>query len=114
MEVNCERRPSSTAATQALMMMNSEFVLRHARKLAERIRATSAADAPAEQIVAAWRFAFCRPPRAEELAVATAFFEQQTAYLESNPIPDEVQPSLHVLTNLCQSLLSSNEFLYVD
>ncbi|MDA1056123.1 MAG: PSD1 and planctomycete cytochrome C domain-containing protein [Planctomycetota bacterium] len=114
MEVNCERRPSSTAATQALMMMNSEFVLRHARKLAERVRATSASAPPAEQVVAAWRIAFCRPPRDEELAAATAFLDEQTVYLKANPIPDNIDPSLHVLTNLCQALLSSNEFLYVD
>lgn len=114
MEVNCERRPSSTAATQALMMMNSEFVLSHARKLAERIRAKPGAGSPAEQVAFAWRVAFCRPPRDEELAAATAFLDQQLIYLKANPIPDEVDPSLHALTNLCQTLLSSNEFLYVD
>jgi len=96
------------------MMMNSEFVLRHARKLAERIRATSTTAAPAEQIAAAWRFAFCRPPRDEELAAAMVFWEQQTAYLKVHPIHDNLDPSLHALTNLCQALLSSNEFLYVD
>ncbi len=114
MEVNCERRPSSTAATQALMMMNSEFVLSHSRKLAERIRAKSAAASPAEQAVVAWQIAFCRQPREEELDSATAFLDQQTAYLKSNPIPDNLDPSLHALSNLCQALLSSNEFLYVD
>ncbi|MBC8351271.1 MAG: PSD1 domain-containing protein [Planctomycetes bacterium] len=114
MEVNCERRPSSTAATQALMMMNSEFVLRHARKLAERVKAASTADSSVEQVRAAWRLAFGRLPREEELDVATAFLAKQNAYLKENPIPDNVDPSLHALANLCQSLLSSNEFLYVD
>jgi|GEM_PF-1431864 len=96
------------------MMMNSEFVLSHSRKLAERIRAKSAAASPAEQAVAAWQIAFCRQPREEELDSATAFLDQQTAYLKSNPIPDNLDPSLHALSNLCQALLSSNEFLYVD
>ena len=73
-----------------------------------------AAGAPAEQAVAAWRLAFCREPRDEELTAATAFLDQQTAYLKANPIPDNLDPSLHALTNLCQTLLSSNEFLYVD
>ena len=31
-----------------------------------------------------------------------------------SPVDDNVDPSLHALTNLCQALLSSNEFLYVD
>ena len=35
-------------------------------------------------------------------------------YLKANPIPDNLDPSLHALSNLCQALLSSNEFLYVD
>jgi len=38
MEVNCERRPVSTVATQSLMLMNSSSVLNHAAKLAERCR----------------------------------------------------------------------------
>ncbi|HUG66608.1 MAG TPA: PSD1 and planctomycete cytochrome C domain-containing protein [Pirellulaceae bacterium] len=114
MEVNCERRPSSTAATQALMMMNSEFVLGHARKVAERVRATAGAETTGQQIVAAWQITFCRPPRDEELAAATTFLDEQTAYLQAHPIPDNLEPSLHAMTNLCQALLSSNEFLYVD
>ena len=38
MEVNCERRPVSTVATQSLMMMNSGTILNHAATLAERCR----------------------------------------------------------------------------
>ncbi|MCA9242037.1 MAG: DUF1553 domain-containing protein, partial [Planctomycetales bacterium] len=98
----------------ALMMMNSEFVLGHARKLAERVRSTSAVATPVEQVAAAWRITFCRPPREEEVIAATAFLDQQATYLKANPIPDNLDPSLHALTNLCQALLSSNEFLYVD
>lgn len=44
MEVNCERRVSSTVAGQSLMLMNSEFALKHARLVAERVRK----EAPAE------------------------------------------------------------------
>ncbi len=114
MEVNCERRSSSTAATQALMMMNSEFVLGHARKVAERVRATPEAETSPAQIAVAWRIAFCREPRDEEVSAAATFLEQQAAYLQAHPIPDNQDPTLHALTNLCQVLLSSNEFLYVD
>ena len=35
MEINCERRPVSTVATQSLMLMNGEFTLDQAAKLAE-------------------------------------------------------------------------------
>ncbi|MDA1232806.1 MAG: PSD1 and planctomycete cytochrome C domain-containing protein, partial [Planctomycetota bacterium] len=43
MEVNCERRPVSTVATQSLMLMNSSSILHHAAKLAERCRAEATA-----------------------------------------------------------------------
>ncbi|MBI82602.1 MAG: hypothetical protein CMJ81_05345 [Planctomycetaceae bacterium] len=38
MEVNCERRSSSTVATQSLMLMNSNFILRHAGLFALRLQ----------------------------------------------------------------------------
>lgn len=44
MEVNCERRESSTVATQALMLMNSEFILKQAQLMAERVRHEAAAE----------------------------------------------------------------------
>jgi len=36
METNCEVRASSTVATQALMLLNSEFILQQAARLADR------------------------------------------------------------------------------
>ena len=38
MEVNCERRSSSTVATQSLMLMNSNFILRQAGRFARRLQ----------------------------------------------------------------------------
>lgn len=46
MEVNCERRDTSTAAPQALMLMNSDFMLRHARLFAERLQKETPKDFP--------------------------------------------------------------------
>jgi hypothetical protein len=43
MDLNCERRPSSTVAAQSLMLMNSDTVLQYARKLAEKARREPAA-----------------------------------------------------------------------
>lgn len=39
METNCEVRASSTVATQALMLLNSEFILQQAARLADRAAA---------------------------------------------------------------------------
>ena len=69
MEVNCERRPSSTVAPQSLMLMNSEFILQQARKFAQRARdEAEAATAPAiafdtarlESAGAVWQYGYGR------------------------------------------------------
>ena len=67
MEVNCERRPVSTVATQSLMLMNSGTILNHAAKLAERCR-SEAAPVPEHQLASlpplpappheAWRYGY--------------------------------------------------------
>jgi hypothetical protein len=46
MEVNCDKRPSSTVATQSLMLMNSDFVLKQAAAMAVRVRAEAASASP--------------------------------------------------------------------
>src|SRR5262249_29662312 len=57
MEVNCERRQSSTVATQALLLMNSGFMLEQAGKFAERLRREAGDDARA-QVIQAFQLAF--------------------------------------------------------
>lgn len=42
METNCELRPSSTVATQSLVLLNGEFILRQADNLAERVASNPA------------------------------------------------------------------------
>jgi Protein of unknown function (DUF1553) len=104
METNCEKRQSSTVATQSLMLMNSQFILDQAALFARRLR-KDAVDPPS-QITRAWQLAFSRSPTANELAGALEFLSSQAT---AKP-KDELQP----LTNVCQALLSANEFLYVD
>lgn len=119
MEVNCERRPSSTVATQALMLMNSEFVIDQAARFARRLQAEAGGDR-ARQIVLAWQLAFNRNPRDAELAESRRFLARQTDHLQSNgdsgeaSTPSNREPEEQALTDLCQALLSANEFLYVD
>ncbi len=105
MEVNCEKRQSSTVATQSLMLMNSQFVLDQATRFAKRLRKEGGQEL-SDQIKRAWQLAFSRNPTTGELSDATAFLITQA---DAKP-KDELQP----LTNLCQALLSANEFLYVD
>jgi hypothetical protein len=126
MEVNCERRQSSTVATQSLMLMNSQFILDQAARFAQRLHSEGGDDG-ARQVACAWQLAFSRSPTALELADALAFLSRQVSYLktagekEAGEKKDEKAkpaakpaPELQALTDLCQALLSANEFLYVD
>ncbi len=53
MTPNCDRRTNSTAATQSLMVMNSEFLLKHAEAFAERV-AKETLERPAESLPVAF------------------------------------------------------------
>jgi hypothetical protein len=127
MTPNCDRRGSSTSAPQALLLMNSDFVLGNARLLAQRLRSATQSQATAEvvnrrnvlgksryprMVDLAWRLAYGRPISTEELDWACQFIARQEGALGRKGSDDERE--LTVLTNLCQQLLASNEFLYVD
>lgn len=68
-----------------------------------------------KQIVYAWQIAYGRSPTQDELTVAIDFLANQFQHMiENRDTANQVEPSLQAMTNLCQVLLSSNEFLYVD
>ena len=130
MEVNCERRQSSTVATQSLLMMNSQFILDQAARFARRMQQEAGEDR-VRQIVRAWQLAFSRSPTVLELADALEFMSRQVDHLkiagekealetkdlkkdEKTRPATKPAPELQALTDLCQALLSANEFLYVD
>ncbi|WP_152050275.1 PSD1 and planctomycete cytochrome C domain-containing protein [Tautonia marina] len=135
MDVNCERRTLSTSAPQALMLMNSPFVVSEAEAMADRLIAETPADFATDQVEAAswndsdtfrgeqgatmaqmiayaWSLAYQRSISPEELDLAREFVTAQRAVI--GPEQVESGPERAVLANLCHQLLSSNEFLYVD
>jgi hypothetical protein len=67
------------------------------------------------QIARAWRVLLQREITPEELELSLQFAGRQMETLESRPsdggFPDS---QLQTLTNLCQAVLGSNEFLYAD
>lgn len=69
-------------------------------------------DVLAGQIVRAWQLAYLRDPTPEEWQLATSFISQQVQQLEKPPENRSV--TRQALVNLCQILLSSNEFLYIE
>ena len=92
--ISCGARNVSTVPTQALTLLNDEFVLRQAQLLANRLQETEPTD-PAKQIELAYRLAVGRAPEDSELRVNLEF-------LKTRKLVDFA----HVLLNL-------NEFLYL-
>ena len=86
-DTNCARRVPSTTPLQSLTLLNDSFVLDAASAFAGRAK---------ENVDAAYRIALSRRPTQQERELAAE-------YLKSMPFQ-----------SLAQTLLMSNEFLYVD
>ena len=79
-------------------------------------------DAIPGQIVRAWELAYCRKPTGEELTLAVEFISRQIETMnestsvvsQARVIPDGRTIVRQAMTNLCQTLLTSNEFLYLE
>jgi mono/diheme cytochrome c family protein len=117
---NCELRSSTTVAPQALLLMNDTFVLQAAKLLAGRLRKESPGDARA-QIVRAWRILYSQDPNETELLRSLAYVAEQTeslrTFLAKTPPAKDAPPAdppLDALASLCQVLLGSNRFLYLE
>ncbi|MFM1871716.1 MAG: hypothetical protein RL398_1138, partial [Planctomycetota bacterium] len=101
--IHMECRPTSAVATQALLLLNGDFVLARSRTLAASVE--DAPEATDElRITALWRKALSRDPSTDEVARAVAWL--QTA--RNSGRPAEAFPGL------AQVLFASSEFLYVD
>lgn len=114
---NCERRNSSTVATQALLMLNDEFSTASASALAARISREK--PDPRARIALGWRLAFATESTPEQLTAAQVFLTEQQANLTATSKPDGKKPEppsaeIQALTTFCQALFASNRFLYVD
>lgn len=124
MQTNCTCRPSTTAATQSLMLMNSQFILQQAARMATRIATETGVQPDGDSISAdewktcirhAWRLAYGRNPEPREQRQAVDLVLRQAAQREASTADAENSPPpLQPLTNICHVLLCSNEFLYVD
>src|SRR5262249_47031466 len=99
---------STTATTQALVMMNSRFVRTQAEKLAARVKPWST-DAVPGAIEKAYRIALGRKPTDAEAKKMTAFVRRLAD--ESGKSPQALEMAM---ADFCQVLLCLNEFVYVD
>ncbi len=92
--LTCGARNITTVPTQALALMNNDFVLNQANLFAQRL-AESAPNDKAKQIDLAYQIALSRLPQAEERGISMAFLNE------------------HTLNDFAHVMLNLNEFLYV-
>ncbi|HTE19697.1 MAG TPA: DUF1553 domain-containing protein, partial [Armatimonadota bacterium] len=120
METNCTRRTTSTTATQALALMNSSFISSQAAHFARRVLrerpvpadgALPAYGAACDHAIA---LAFSRPATAAERAAAVAFLAEQSGRYGTEGGKSLQAAREQAFTDLCQALLSANEFVYID
>ena len=91
--LTCGRRNISTVPTQALTLLNNDFIYSHAKQFAGRVRDLSSDKQ--EQVTLAYELALSRPPSEEERKLGLKF-------LETNSLED----FSNVLFNL-------SEFVYI-
>ena len=92
---------------QALALLNSEFVRVRAQAFASRLEREEANEA--KRVSAAFLTAYSRPPSREEEAAAFGFLDAQDH--EYGRVTDARKKAW---VDFCQSILMSNEFLYLD
>ena len=107
LNVTCERRAVSTVPTQALTMLNNEFVLMQADRFAQRVLKEAGAD-PEQQVKAMYRIAFSREPSRGELDSNVAFLKRQRGS------ESDSKAVLGALTDLAHVTLNLNEFAYIE
>lgn len=103
-------RDVTTVATQALYLMNNDFVLDQAEKFAERLIGQSSLGDQA-RIDLAYRLALGRQPSSAERADALRFVKQAQESLAGNK---KDNGSLKAWTAVCQALFASAEFRYLE
>jgi hypothetical protein len=104
---NSVRRAPSTMPLQSLSLLNSEFVLSRAESLARRLEHLDSDES--RRLSFLYRLLLAREPTSAEAAEAMQFLKGQT-----DEYANQSDARHHAWRDLCQTLLASNEFLYVD
>ncbi len=105
MDANWPKRSASAVAQQALALMNNPFTLECMDHFAKRVMDREGSTG--ERIAFAVKLAYGRAPGREELALLRDF-------LQHKPGASAPDAEAGAWRRLCQALLSSNEFIYVD
>jgi hypothetical protein len=104
-------RAQSVTPVQALFLMNSPFMHEQSDRFA--VRVGMAYDTLRERLDYAFRLAYGRAPRLEEIREAQQFLRQTRLELQASGAPVD-QLNQKSLASYLRVVMSSNEFLYVD
>jgi hypothetical protein len=112
--VSCGRRSCTTVAPQALALLNDTILRDRAMDFARRLT-RQGSEEPADVVDRGFRLALSRAPSDAERAESVQFWKSQIrarAARAGTPAAEDVR--LEALADFCQTLFSTNEFIYVD
>jgi hypothetical protein len=107
---SCARRIPTTVAPQALLLLNDAFSNEQAEAMAARVL-REVGPVPARQVERAYWLALSRAPTATERQLGVTFLRGQRQRHREAGLAG---PGRAALTDLCQVLFNTNEFVYVD
>jgi len=122
-------RTNTVTPAQSLDLLNNDLVLDWARAFAGRVLSESGPRMDArEQVARAFRLAYGRDASADEHKTAAAFLDAQAPIMAARfadgdkakpPLPTKTPEGMDrsraaAFVDLCQMLLASNEFLYLN
>ena len=108
------KRNVTTTPNQSLLMINGGWALKRAEALAIALAKLSTVE---EQVVEAYRLAYCRLPESDEKTAAIQFLNGSKL---ASDLPSGGQTEESTLTgnselvDFCHVLFNSSEFLYID
>ena len=103
-------RATTTVAPQALLMLNSDFVMQSADRLAARLLAQAGSDD--ERIASLWLRAYGRSPTAVEVGESLKYLtDLEQALGQGQPATPEIRRQAWNV--LCHTTVAANEFVYL-
>ena len=111
---NCTKRPSSNVAPQALLLLNSPFMVLYAQSFADRVMREAGEELGA-QLQHAWSIAYADKAPDQTITALREFSERQSKiFQEEDDKLDEAAARKKALAVVCQALMGANQFIYVD
>ncbi len=114
MSVNCTHRVPSATPLQSLALLNSQFMMEQSAAFAARVTRMAGPEAiPEKKVDTAFLIALSRQPTAREQLLSVEHLQKIAAGFAGVKLPAK-QAEEKALASLCQMLLATNEFLYIE